>query len=111
MPAEVVRGGVILATDLISILCPKGDEVFFVQWSRLADFEKASMRLGHTVDTIWTQARFFVPSGQIRKQGRGHCLIRSLGEEQFCEMGETEEVVACNVLICHQNGPPVRIRT
>lgn len=60
----------ILTTEIVSILCPEGGDAFFVQWSKLADFEKVSTRFGHTVDTAWTQARYRVPDRAISKAGQ-----------------------------------------
>lgn len=61
---------VIPGSEVISILCPETDGTVFVQRSKFAEIQKASTNLGHTMDTIWTQAQFSVPNRTNPKSGQ-----------------------------------------
>ena len=63
------------------------------------------------MDTIWTQDQFRVPDRAISKAGQRSLPCSKLERLQFRETIIAGKVEERNVLICHQNGPPVRIRT
>ncbi len=66
---------------------------------------------GHTVDTIWTQAQFRVPDRVISKAGQRSLPCSQLERLQFRETTIEGKIEERKVLIRHDNGPPVRIRT
>lgn len=63
------------------------------------------------MDTIWTQAQFRVPDKAIMKAGQRSLPFSKLEGLQFRETTIEGKIEERNVLIRHENGPPVRIRT
>jgi hypothetical protein len=65
----------------------------FVQRSEFLTTQKYSCSLGHTMDTVWTQALIPVSNRKTSKTGQRSCLVKNLlrsnlgGEQVFRKKG------------------------
>ena len=82
-----------------------------VQRSEFLSLEKCAKSCGHTMDTIWTQARIRVPNSTISEAGQRSSRSLKLDWKKFARVRGFQKAGASNLLKYRSNGPPERIRT